>query len=145
MSTLCALAAALGPAVLAAAGCATNDPPLPKVAGHIECLDDSQECITRRQGLVRQLTSDGTRAWMKESPTPEAYASGVRLYAIKNKKKELSCDELQRGKLEADGAPSSLRAATAKLSPAQISRGIMFAGEVGRELTNEMGRRCKRA
>ncbi len=145
MSTICALAATLGPAVFAAAGCATTEPPLPKVAGHIECLDDSAECIGRRQGLMRQLTNDSSRSWLKEWPTPEAYASGVRLYAMKNKKKDLSCEELQRGKLEADGAPTSLRSASTKLSPAQISRGIMFAGEVGRELNSEMGRRCKRA
>jgi len=145
MSTFCALIAALGPAALTAAGCATTAPPLPKVAGHIECLDDSAECIARRQSVVRQLSADPTRGWLKEQPTPEAYASGVRLYAIKNTRRDLSCDELKRGKLEADGATGSLRAASGKLSPAQISRGIMFAGEVGRELTNEMGRRCKRA
>lgn len=81
---------------------------------------------------------------MKEQPSPEAYASGVRLFAMKTKKKELSCDELARGRQEADGAPSSLRS-TSKLTPAQVSRGVMFASEVSRELTNEMGRRCKRA
>lgn len=142
MSIVCTMAAAIG---LAVAGCATSEPPLPKTAGHIECLDDTAECIARRQGVVRQLSGDASRSWMKESPTPEAYASGVRLYAMKNKKRELSCDELQRGKLEADGAPNALRAASSRLTPAQISRGIMFAGEVGRELNNEMGRRCKRA
>lgn len=130
---------------MAAGGCATSEPPPQLGGGHITCLDDTPECIGRRQGLVRQLTGDSTRSWLKEPATPEAYASGVRLYAMKHKKKELSCEELQRGKSEADAAPASLRGAASKLTPAQISRGIIFAGEVGRELGNEMGRRCKRA
>lgn len=130
---------------VAAAGCATSAPPLQASGGHTTCLDDSPECIGRRQGLLRQLSGDSARTWMREPSTPEAYASGVRLYAMKNKKKELTCEELQRGKAETDGAASSLRSASAKLTPAQISRAMMFASEVGRELSNEMGRRCKRA
>lgn len=137
-------AGVLGASVLAA-GCATSEPPLPLSGGHTTCLADTPECIGQRQGLVRQLSSDPSRDWLKSPATPEAYASGVRLYAMKNRKKDLSCDELQRGKVEADGAANSLRGASAKLTPAQISRGIMFASEVGRELGNEMGRRCKRA
>jgi hypothetical protein len=109
------------------------------------CLDDSPECIGRRQGLLRQLAADPARGWLKETPTAEAYASGVRLYAMKNAKRQLSCEELQRGKQEADGAPGALRGAQGRLTLAQVSRGIMFAGEVGRELQGEMGRRCKRA
>ena len=82
---------------------------------------------------------------MKEAPTPEAYASGVRLFAMKTKKRDLSCDELDRGRREADGAHASLKNAGARLTPAQVSRGAMFASEVGRELNTEMGKRCKRA
>lgn len=131
-------------AALGAGACATAEPPLPVSGGHTTCLDDTPECIGRRQGLLRQLSADSSRGWMREPATPEAYASGVRLYAMKNKKKELSCDELQRGKAEADAAPTALRGASAKLTPAQISRAMMFAGEVGRELSNEMGRRCSK-
>jgi hypothetical protein len=139
------LASAAGAGALAClTGCASADgPPELSKAGY-SCVDDSLECINRRQGLLRQLTADPSRAWMKEQPTPEAYASGVRLFAMKTKKKELTCDELARGRQEADGAPSSLRS-TSKLTPAQVSRGVIFASEVSRELTNEMGRRCKRA
>jgi hypothetical protein len=136
-------ALALTAALLSA--CATSEPALPPGSGHITCLDDTPECIGRRQGLVRQLTGDNSRSWLKEPATPEAYASGVRLYAMKNKKKDMSCDELQRAKVETDGAATALRAAGNRLTPAQISRGIMFAGDVGRELSNEMGRRCKKA
>lgn len=136
--------------VLAAAclisACATSDPPVELSKPGYACVDDSIECINRRQGLLRQLQADQSRSWMKEQPTPEAYASGVRLFAMKTKKKDLSCAELALGRQEADRGPATLRGpGGAKLTPAQVSRGVMFAGEVSRELGNEMGRRCKRA
>jgi hypothetical protein len=126
--------------------CATSDPPVELSKPGYACVDDSIECINRRQGLLRQLQADQSRSWMKEQPTPEAYASGVRLFAMKTKKKELSCAELAQGRQEADRGPAVLRGAGgSKLTPAQVSRGVMFAGEVSRELGNEIGRRCSRA
>jgi hypothetical protein len=139
------LAVALCAASLVSA-CATSDPPVELSKPGYSCVDDSIECINRRQGLLRQLQADQSRSWMKEQPTPEAYASGVRLFAMKTKKKELSCAELALGRQEADRGPALLRGpGGAKLTPAQVSRGVMFAGEVSRELGNEMGRRCSRA
>jgi len=125
--------------------CATGSAPVELSKGSYSCVDDSVECISRRQSMLRQLTADQSRSWMKDHPTPEAYASGVRLFAMKTKKRDMNCDELDRGRREADGAQTSLRSAANRLTPAQISRGAMFATEVSRELTNEMGRRCKRA
>lgn len=136
--------AGLAVLVVALAGCATGDPPAELSKAGFSCVDDSLECINRRQSLLRQLTADNSRAWMKEAPTPEAYASGVRLFAMKTKKREMTCDELARGRQEADGATPSLRGAGGRLTPAQVSRGSMFAAEVSRELSNEIGRRCKR-
>jgi hypothetical protein len=124
--------------------CATSDPPEPLAKAGFSCVDDSMECINRRQALLRQLVADNSRSWMKEAPTPEAYASGVRLFAMKTKKHDLSCSELEHGRREADGAHASLRSGGNRLTPAQVSRGAMFASEVGRELSNEYGRRCKR-
>jgi hypothetical protein len=139
------VALALGCAVAALGGCAGGDAPPELSRAGFSCVDDSIECINRRQSLLRQLTADNSRAWMKEQPTPEAYASGVRLFAMKSKKKDMTCDELARGRHEADGATASLRGpSAARLTPAQVSRGAMFAAEVSRELGNEMGRRCKR-
>lgn len=110
------------------------------------CVDDSVECITKRQAALRQLVGDKERKWVKETPNAASYASGVRLFAYKTKKKELSCEELSAGRKEADGAPAVLRGPqAAQLTPAQASRGIMLAGEVSRELGNEIARRCKKA
>jgi hypothetical protein len=138
--------AVVNSAIIAAlTGCATSNPPVELSKGGYGCVDDSAECVGRRQTLLRQLVADNSRSWMKEPPTPEAYASGVRLFAMKTKKRDMNCQELDVGRREADGAQTSLRSASGRLTPAQISRGAMFATEVSRELTNEIGRRCKHA
>lgn len=123
--------------------CAIGASPEIESRAGLGCVDDSAECVRRRQATLRNMVDDKSRSWINESPTPEAYASGVRLFAYKSKKKELSCDELKRGKLEADTARTSLQSVGTRLTPAQVSRSVMLAGEVGRELQNEINRRCK--
>lgn len=129
--------------VLALAACAISSAPEIGNRAGLGCVDDSPECVARRQATLRSMMDDRSRSWVREAPTPEAYASGVRLFAYKSKKKELTCDELKRGKLEADTARTSLASVGARLTPAQVSRSTMLAGEVGRELQREIDRRCK--
>jgi hypothetical protein len=108
------------------------------------CVDDSNHCIEQRSAALKSIMADRERKWIREPATPEAYASGVRLFAFKVRKKELNCNELAVGRREAEAAPTVLRgAASAGLTPAQVSRGIMFGTEVSRELTAELNRRCK--
>jgi hypothetical protein len=145
-----AVRAASAFAVLAVAvticACASTDAIEPGQHAGLACVDDSPACISHRQAALRQMVGDSKRSWVREPATPVAYATGVRLFAFKSKKKELSCDELAVGRREADGAPGALRGPGGKgLTPAQVSRGVMFAAEVSRELGNEMGRRCKKA
>lgn len=109
------------------------------------CLDDSKACIDHRQAALKGLLADKSNGWVRHQATPESYAAGVRLYAFKQRKRELSCDDLAHGRREADGAGPALRGAAGRLTPAQISRGAMFATEVSRELAGEMGRRRCRA
>jgi hypothetical protein len=133
-------------AVLAAAGCSGGEAPqIGVTTSGLRCVDDTPHCISQRQATLKSLIADPSRSWAKQPPDAAAYASGVRLFAFKTKKKELSCAELKAARIEADGAGASLRASGNKLSPAQISRGIMLAGEVGRELGSEFSRRCKKA
>jgi hypothetical protein len=141
------LAANLGliAGLLALAACAIGSSPEIGSRAGLGCVDDSPECVSRRQATLKHMVEDKSRSWVHEAPTPEAYASGVRLFAYKSKKKELTCDELKRGKLEADTARTSLASVGARLTPAQVSRSAMLAGEVGRELQREMDRRCKKA
>jgi hypothetical protein len=109
----------------------------------LSCVDDSAECVERRQTTLKAMLADKDRAWVKEAPTPQAHASGVRLFAFRSKKAELSCEELAHGRKEAEGAPKMLKASQG-LSPAQISRASMFAAEINKELAAEMKkRRCR--
>lgn len=130
---------------VALSACAGSEPP--QVSGNrgMSCLDDSAHCVAQRQGALRHLVSRSDRQWVGEKASAHSYASGVRLYAFKTKKTDLSCAELQTGRREADGAAKVLRGPEGRsLTPAQVSRGIMFAEEVSRELGREHGRRCKR-
>ncbi len=104
---------------------------MPTPAPASRCVDDSPECISRRQTTLRHLVDDQGRAWVKEPATPEAYASGVRLFAFKTKKKELTCDELAHGRREAEAARATLKNAGSTLTAAQVTRGT-HARERGR-------------
>jgi hypothetical protein len=111
--------------------------------GGLACVDDSTQCIEQRSSALRAIMGDRERKWVKEPATPEAYASGVRLFAFKERKKELTCEELAIGRREAEAAPVALRGgAGARLTPAQVSRGVLLGAEVSRELTAELKRRC---
>jgi hypothetical protein len=144
-ATRLAATLALGIGPLALGACAIGAGPEIEARSGLGCVDDTPDCISRRQTTLRHLMDDPSRSWVKESPTPEAYASGVRLFAYKQKKKELTCDELARGKLEADTARTSLASMGTRLTSAQVARSNMLAGEVGRELQGEINRRCKKA
>ncbi len=129
---------------IAPLGCAGPNISTGRPYAGMTCVDDSAECINRRQATLRYLENDTNRAWIKQKPPPEAYASGVRLFALRKKKKELTCDELAHARREADNAPAVLRGpAGAKLTTAQVSRGVILASEVSRELAGEMRRRCR--
>lgn len=125
-------------------GCAGSTAPEITPHAGLNCVDDSFECISKRKQTLNALVADDKRTWVKQPSTPEAYASGVRLFAYKKKKKELSCEELEHGRKEAEAAPASLKSAGNLLTPAQVSRGRMFAAEVARELSQEIAKRCRK-
>lgn len=111
----------------------------------LSCIDDSPQCVEQRQATLKSMLADPDRKWIKEPASPQAHASGVRLFAYRSHKKQLTCEELAHGRREADSAGKALRGPEGKgLSPAQVSRATMFAAEVSKELVAEMrARRCK--
>lgn len=134
--------AALGGLGLALSACSGMLGPGDSRAG-LSCIDDSPECVEQRETTLKSLLADKDRSWVKEPVTPQAHASGVRLFAFRSKKAELSCEELSLARREAEGAPKVLKNAQG-LSPAQISRASMFAAEVNKELAAEIKkRRCR--
>jgi hypothetical protein len=131
-----------GIAMLASA-CSGLLGPEDNMAG-LSCIDDSPQCVERRQTTLSAMLADKDRSWVKQPATPQAHASGVRLFAFRSAKAELTCEELAHGRKEAEAAPKALKGSQG-LSPAQISRASLFAAEVNRELAAEMKRRRCRA
>ncbi len=127
-------------AILAA--CSGNGVTVTTPGAGLKCVDDSPNCIAERQATMKAMLNDQSRGWVAQRPDAAAYASGVRLFAFKSKKKELSCAELQAGKREADSGPAVLRAPGNGLTHSQVSRGVILAHEVSRELSRELSRRC---
>jgi hypothetical protein len=125
------------------AGCSNSEVALAPPQSGLGCVDDSAHCVAERGTALKGLMGDKSKAWVRAPATPAAYASGVRLWAFKQKKRELSCDELSHARREADAAAPTLRSANGSLTPAQISRGIMLAQDISKELGNEFGRRCR--
>jgi len=144
--TVLRIAAVFGLAAVAAlsAGCSGTIVESEAPAVDYGCIDDSKQCIDQRQAALRLLVADKSRKWIKEPATTGSYATGVRMFAYKTEKQRLSCEELAAGRREADAAPGALRSPSAKnLPPAIVSRGVMFAGEVSKELAREAQRRCR--
>ena len=135
-----AMAAALVGLGLVASACTGLDE-----RSGLSCIDDSPDCVDQRQATLKSMLADEDKKWVKEPSSPQAHASGVRLFAFRSRKKELSCEELAIGRREADSVPKALKGPEGKsMSPAQVSRASMFVAEVSRELTTEMrARRCK--
>jgi hypothetical protein len=126
-------------ALLACSGCSTD------TSAGLTCLDDSSECLERRQVTLNAYLTDPDRKWIAEPPSAQANASGVRLFAFRSRKKELSCEQLAHGRREADSVAKSLHGPDGKeFSPALVARATLFASEVSKELGAEMrARRCK--
>ncbi|MFM1814886.1 MAG: hypothetical protein RLZ98_1581 [Pseudomonadota bacterium] len=128
---------------LAGSGCqSANTPQIQGIGKGEACVNDSQQCISERSSALNALLLDKNNRWLDRSPSVDSYASGVRLFALKSRKRSLSCNDLTRGVREADAAPAVLRGPGAgRLTPAQVSRGLMFATEVSRELKREARRK----
>jgi len=89
-----AVAAAVGGLGLIVSACSG---PYDERAG-LSCIDDTQDCVDQRQVTLKSMIGDQDRKWVRESATPQAHASGVRLFAFRSRKKEMSCEELAIGR-----------------------------------------------
>lgn len=138
--------ALLALATAAVAGCAvatvTEGPPPSR---GLDCVDDSPRCVHERRLALDALMADRQRTWIRQPASAAGYASGVRLFAYKQRRRELTCDELRLGEREAADAAQVLRGPAGRgLSTGQIARGAMLGDEVARDLKRESARRCRR-
>lgn len=127
--------------VLAASGCSSPDVEFTTTSS-LNCVDDSAHCVSSRQTALRTMVNDKSKSWVKQPADASAHASGVRLFALRQRRRDLTCDELAHGKREADAAPAVLRANAGRLTHAQVARGVILAGEVSRDLGREQAKRC---
>ncbi len=136
-----ALAATLAGLGLLLAGCSGSL--VEESRTGLSCVDDSPECVEQRAATLKSMMADKDRAWLKDPADAKAHASGVRLFAFRSQKSDMSCEELSYARKEAESAPKVMKASQG-LSPAQISRASLFAVEVNKELTAEMRKkRCR--
>jgi hypothetical protein len=128
------------------AGCASSGvSPSTGLSAGLNCVNDSSDCLAKRRAALTEIMSDKSAKWIEQPATARADASGVRLFAYKQRRRELDCRQLRIGYLEARGARQRLRAARGtELTPALISRGAILGDEVARDLKQEIRRRnCK--
>ena len=108
----------------------------------LNCIDDSVRCLAKRRKALDALMADSTGHWIEQPPSPNADASGVRLFGYKKKKRTLTCGQLRIGYAEASSVRTRMRASKSpELTPALISRSSLLGDEVARELKSEMRRR----
>ena len=110
-----------------------------KLTAGLNCIDDSASCLAKRRQALDAIIADQTNEWIDKPATANSDASGVRLFAFRLKKKDLTCRQLRLGYKEAKSARSRLKTAESpQLTPALVSRGAMFADEVALELNREI-------
>lgn len=127
--------------LVAASGCSSQDANFTTTSS-LNCVDDSPQCVSSRQSALRSMVADKNKSWVKQPADASAHASGVRLFALRQRRRDLTCDELAHGRREADSAPAVLRANAGRLTHAQVARGVILAGEVSRDLAREQAKRC---
>ena len=136
------MTAALAGVLLTACSGGDNGPSGPQLG--LSCVDDSAHCISQRGKVFDTYMADKSRSFVRQPATADSYASGVRLFALSKRRKELTCDELAHAKRAADAGPAVLRSNAGRLTPAQVARGVILANEVSRDLGREQAKRCRK-
>jgi len=107
------------------------------------CLDDSPACISKRKTTLNSLLADQNRSWIKRKPDPVVYATGVRLFAWRKVKGDLTCDELRSGISETGSARKTLSGQITGASRTRIGQIIALSDDVKKELRRTArGKRC---
>ncbi|MEO0620117.1 MAG: hypothetical protein AAFZ01_12675 [Pseudomonadota bacterium] len=139
LSTFLNASCVLGFAAAVLAGCAsTQGPPV------ATCLDDSQSCVSQRRATLNAMLADPQRKWVSARPGPRVYATGVRLFAWRKTKAQLSCGELQAGIAETGRARQTLAGPMGGASRTRIGQIIALSDDVNGELKKvARGKRCR--
>ena len=128
-------------AMLAACSATEPEPAAPHAAAG--CVDDSKTCIEKRGAALKAMLADQKRAWVTKPETPAAYATGVKLFAYRGKKGELTCAELAHGREETRSMPQALKPGSVQgMNDSRLAQVRDLSGQVHKELAKEFDRAC---
>lgn len=113
-------------------------PPKPVAAEGIPGCGNLDACVRELNELMRK----GNREWVRTQPTPQAFASGTRLFALRALRSSLTCKELSQGLSQIAAAAKFLAEPIAGVDAAQQERIRGLNLEVERELRTETRSRC---
>ena len=136
----------LWPAALLACGlaaCSSAEPEIQQPHSAAGCVDDSKRCIELRGQALKAMMADTKRGWVTRPETPAAYATGVKLFAYRGKKTELSCAELAHGREETRNLPQTLKPGSLPgMNDSRLAQVRDLSGQVNKELAREFDRAC---
>jgi hypothetical protein len=92
--------------------------------------------------VLKAMVADPERAWMRQPVSPAVLANGVRLFAYRALKTQLTCGELAAALTEIEAAAQAFSGAVADLKPERITRVRVLSVQVGTELQAENAQRC---
>ena len=107
------------------------------------CVDDSKVCIDKRMSSLKTMVSDPKRTWVYQQESPASYATGVKLFAYRATKGQLSCAELAHGRQETQTAAVSLKSgAVPGMNDSRLAQVRDLSTQVNREIGREFERVC---
>jgi hypothetical protein len=110
-----------------------------KVDGGATGCGSDTGCLAR----LKALLDDQTRKWIGEPQLPPEHATGVRQFAYRALRTELSCKQLALAIDELAAAKTAFRASVPGVAPAQAARVRALDGQVEAELRAERAKRCE--
>jgi hypothetical protein len=131
-------------ALLVLGACTGGDAMQTASADAAGCVDDSKHCISRRQASLQSMLADPARTWVRSPTTPASAATGVKLFAYRQTKEQLSCSQLDYGRDDTRRMPGMLSStAVPGANESRIAQVKDMAKQVHRELDNEFKRVCQ--
>ena len=107
------------------------------------CLDDSGDCIASRTAAYNEMVADKQHAWVNRPASRSLHASGIRMFAFKATKAQLTCAQLTAGINEASSVRGALAGSMQGVSADRISQAKALADETRAELQKvRLKKRC---
>ena len=89
------------------------------------------------------MQADPKRTWVTKPETHAAYATGVKLFAYKSRKSEMTCAELAHGREETRTMPQALKPGSVPgMNDSRLAQVRDLSGQVHKELSKEFDRAC---